>query len=250
MELLEGLTLRDASPCAPPESRGRRSTCRCRWPRRSAPRTRRASSIGISSRRTSSSRAGPGEDSRLRPGASSSPMATGAAATVTRASRCRRRRAQALLTTPGQMLGHDRLHVARAGARRGARRAHAISFRSASCSTRCSPAALPFDGATTGVVFDRILNQRAGPVTEKHPGRCRQSSCTFSTRRWRRIASCATRASREMRADLARLCDAARDRRALDVGSGSGGGGASAAVEAASPVAVSPARPPRCAGRR
>ena len=108
--------------------RARRSTTPSRSRTASPPRTRRASSIAISSPRTSSSRRTARQDPRLRPGEadpSRDPAAQRHEPPARRPSRIVHR--------------HGRLHVARAGPRSPPTLA-ATSSRSARCSTRCSPA--------------------------------------------------------------------------------------------------------------
>ena len=210
MELLEGKTLRIAlrrsgsssTPC---------STCRCRSPRRSAPRTRRASSTGTSSPRTSSSpRAGQakvldfGLAKLVAEGESAAETATG----------CRTVRgcAQSAHDHARTDDGHGRVHVAGASARRTLdARTDIFSF--GAVVYEMVTGRLPFQGATTGVVFDGILNRAPATLREINPA-APAELVHILDKALEKDRELRYQSIREMRADLARLKrDAAVDGR-------------------------------------
>ena len=52
---------------------------------------------------------------------------------------------------------------------------------------------LPFQGDTSAVVFDAILNRDPAPLRQAQPGAAGRARTASSTRRSRRTATCATR---------------------------------------------------------
>ena len=162
MELMEGRTLK--------HHRGTRCRSKSCWswpsrlPMRSTPRTRAASSIATSSRPTSSSPTRAGQASRLRPREAYDRLGIGSShRTADDADAVTRRR----FDQRGQHARHAGVHVARAGARTGARRAQRPVLARLSCSTRWRPAA-PFSGENTMTLLEALL-QDADPADALNP---------------------------------------------------------------------------------
>ena len=94
---------------------------------------------------------------------------------------------------------------------RPSRRAGSSPTRAPTCSRsgtvlyQMATGVLPFQGETSAVVFDAILNREPAPVEQVESRRCRRSSAGSSTRRSRRTATCATRRATELKTDLMRL---------------------------------------------
>ena len=106
-----------------------------------------------------------GQDPGLRPGEADAGDAGGAG---------RRRRGQRsaddrTLTEPGDRGRHGRLHVARAGARRGARRAHRPVLVRRGALRNGRPGRKAFTGSTTAVIFHAILNRAPLPALRINP---------------------------------------------------------------------------------
>ena len=127
---------------------------------------RAASSTATSSRRTSSS-----PSAARRRCSISAWRSSAATAAVDRASRDAATTAtEEHATSPGTTLGHDRLHVAGAGARRGAGRAQRSRFRLASCSTRWRPAVAAFARPDDGAGLRRDPEPDADASDARQPG--------------------------------------------------------------------------------
>ena len=93
----------------------------------------------------------------------------------------------------GNRGGHRRLHVSRAGARRGTRRPQRSVFAGRPSSTKWRPARFPSTGNTSAVIFQGILDRDPRPAGGTESRRYRSSWKRLSTRRWRRTVTCAIR---------------------------------------------------------
>ena len=71
---------------------------------------------------------------------------------------------------PGHGARHGRLHVARAGERAEARTSGPTFFRSARCSTRCSPGERAFQGESPAETLSAILKEQPADLTQVVPG--------------------------------------------------------------------------------